>query len=41
MAKYIFLIFLSATLVGVAGCKSPSGAREFIPGRGWVPLPGK
>jgi hypothetical protein len=28
---------LLATLVVGTGCRSRSGSREFIPGRGWVP----
>ena len=41
MAKYIALLVLAATLLGVTGCESPSGAREYVPGKGWVPLNGK
>jgi len=32
------LLFLLAALVLAAGCASkPSGSREYIPGKGWVP----
>jgi hypothetical protein len=41
MAKYIALLVVAATLLAVTGCKSPSGAREYVPGKGWVPLKGK
>ena len=41
MAKYIALILLAALLALATGCQCPSGAREFVPGKGWVPLNGK
>jgi len=38
MVKYIILLLLGAALiVGAVGCQSPSGSREYIPGKGWVP----
>jgi hypothetical protein len=37
MMKMVLLLFLAAVLVAGAGCKSSSGSREFIPGKGWVP----
>jgi hypothetical protein len=37
MSKFCLLLFLIAALVA-AGCASPpSGSREYIPGKGWVP----
>jgi hypothetical protein len=36
MAKYLVLLLVAAVLVG-AGCKTSSGSREYIPGKGWVP----
>lgn len=35
MMKYLLFLFLA--LVLTTGCKSKSGSREFIPGKGWVP----
>ena len=37
MSKLCVLIVLLATLVIGAGCKTHSGSREYIPGKGWVP----
>jgi Flp pilus assembly protein TadD len=37
MKKICTLILLAAMLVAVSGCKTHSGSREFIPGKGWVP----
>jgi hypothetical protein len=38
MVKYIVLLLISAALiVAAAGCKTSSGSREYIPGKGWVP----
>ncbi len=31
------MLLLVAALVIGAGCKSSSGSREYIPGKGWVP----
>jgi hypothetical protein len=41
MAKYIALLLLTAILLAVSGCETPSGAREYVPGKGWVPLNSK
>ena len=35
MKKIFTLMLLAVVLVVVAGCKSHSGSREFIPGQGW------
>lgn len=32
------LLLLALALAGGAGCKSPSGDQEFIPGKGWQPV---
>ncbi len=35
----VLLIILLAVLALLGGCKNPdAGSREFIPGRGWVPV---
>lgn len=33
----LLLGVLASALVASVGCKSSSGSREFIPGKGWVP----
>jgi hypothetical protein len=35
MSKICMAVLL-ALMVITAGCKSSSGSREFIPGKGWV-----
>jgi hypothetical protein len=38
MVKYVILLLVSgALIVGTVGCKTSSGSREYIPGKGWVP----
>ena len=37
MKKFLLLILLVSMTVVVSGCKTHSGSREFIPGKGWVP----
>ena len=38
MAKICMLLLLAVTLVA-AGCASDNpGSREYIPGKGWVPM---
>lgn len=37
MSKFIMLLVLAAALIVASGCSSPSGSREYIPGKGWVP----
>ena len=38
MAKPLLIVLLAA-LALLAGCKNPdAGSREFIPGRGWIPV---
>lgn len=36
MSKLCLLLLVIVTLV-VAGCHTPSGSREYVPGKGWVP----
>ena len=36
MLRILFLALLAVALV-TTGCKTKSGSREFIPGKGWVP----
>lgn len=31
------LLLLVALMLAAAGCKSSSGSRDYIPGKGWVP----
>jgi len=36
--KTLMILVAMAILLGiVTGCKSDTGSREFIPGKGWVP----
>jgi hypothetical protein len=37
MAKILILFLLVAALVAAGGCKTHSGSREYLPGKGWVP----
>jgi hypothetical protein len=38
MKKILMLVVVAAVVVTFnSGCKSHSGSREFIPGKGWVP----
>lgn len=37
MKKICTFMLLAALLLAVAGCKSHSGTRDYIPGKGWVP----
>ena len=37
MKKICALMLLAAIVLAVAGCKSHSGTRDYIPGKGWVP----
>ena len=38
MKKILLLALLALLAVSLnSGCKSHSGSREFIPGKGWVP----
>jgi len=30
-------VLLTVLVFGVAGCKTSSGSRDYIPGKGWVP----
>ena len=35
MSKIALLFLLLAVLAGASGCKSSSGSREYLPGKGW------
>ncbi len=35
MFKKLLIVALGALLIVMAGCKSKSGSREYIPGKGW------
>lgn len=37
MSKICLTLLLLAALIIGAGCKTHSGSREYIPGKGWVP----
>jgi hypothetical protein len=37
MSKILVLMVLVAALVAGSGCKSHSGSKEFVPGKGWKP----
>jgi len=37
MKKLCAWLLLAVLVLGVAGCKSSSGSRDYIPGKGWVP----
>jgi hypothetical protein len=37
MTKIALCVLVVLALVVGSGCKSSSGSREFIPGKGWVP----
>jgi len=38
MSKLCLVLLLASLVVAVGvGCKTHSGSREFIPGKGWVP----
>ncbi len=37
MMKICTLMLVTVLLVTVVGCKSHSGSRDYIPGKGWVP----
>lgn len=37
--RNICILLVAIVLIGsTSGCKTSQGAREFIPGRGWVPV---
>ena len=33
----MLLLVLLTVVLAIAGCKTDSGSREYIPGKGWVP----
>jgi hypothetical protein len=37
MMRILLLLVIAATMLAVSGCKSNTGSRQFIPGKGWVP----
>jgi hypothetical protein len=37
MKPFLLLAFLAAALAAT-GCQTDKGSREFIPGKGWVPM---
>jgi hypothetical protein len=37
MSKLCVWVLLAVVLLVSAGCKTHSGSREYIPGKGWVP----
>ena len=36
MKTTCFLIVLIVSLIFISGCKTHSGSREFVPGKGWI-----
>jgi len=38
MAKFLLAVLLLMTTAAGIGCKTNPGSREFIPGKGWVPV---
>jgi len=37
MKRIVLLIAIVTVVISFAGCKTHSGSREYIPGKGWVP----
>jgi predicted small secreted protein len=37
MSKAVILLIVILLALAVTGCKTSSGSREYIPGKGWVP----
>jgi hypothetical protein len=37
MKKICAMLLLLLIVSAAAGCKSSSGSRDFIPGKGWMP----
>ena len=37
MKNWLMLALCALILVTTTACRSTSGSREYIPGRGWVP----
>lgn len=36
--KPLLLLALLAATLAITGCKTDAGSREFIPGKGWMPM---
>ncbi len=36
--KSLLLLVLLAAMLAATGCQTDKGSREFIPGKGWVPM---
>jgi hypothetical protein len=36
--KPLLLLALLAVALAATGCQTDKGSREFIPGKGWVPM---
>jgi hypothetical protein len=36
--KPLLLLALLAVALAATGCKTDGGSREFIPGKGWMPM---
>ena len=37
MKRFLLLVVMATTLT-LVGCKTNGGSREFIPGKGWMPM---
>jgi hypothetical protein len=38
MNRLLMMILLALVLLGATACQTEDGSREFIPGKGWVPV---
>jgi hypothetical protein len=38
MKKWGMVLLCALILGGAIGCRSDSGSREYVPGRGWQPV---
>jgi hypothetical protein len=37
MNRVLTAVFLALIILGATACHSDEGARQFVPGKGWVP----
>ncbi len=36
--KHLLLLVVAVAALTLTGCKTDAGSREFIPGKGWLPI---
>ena len=36
--KHLLLLVVAVAALTLTGCKTDAGSREFIPGKGWLPM---